>query len=619
LAAFGWICIPTLNLSRKAFFGKERPVWMTLLGGYSAKIKLSRAKEDIVTDQPMTALEQYADVAPAATRSSLRVFVGPLDGWRKVPAGEATLWLKGDLLGNSETRLTIAARQGVEAVQMLLPELDGRFAIVLLTKEAVLAATDQIASIPVFVALKDGAPGTFFVGGQALDLADKAGLGAIDRNAALAIGMAGYALGTGALLKGLRHLRAGEFVILRHDTSAPEYGTYSSYRPWLAVDRPRGHMVEELAGVLRSVFTKMVAGAAGRPIMVPLSAGYDSRLVAAALKELRYPDVRCYSYGIPGNYEAVAGRTIAECLGLPWSFVLVTPAIQRDHFASAAHASYTRFADTLTAIPFNQDYLATRTLLDNGYAPKNAIFVNGQTGDFISGNHVPRELWKPPRTADAETRWNRLFAAARSKHFALWNCLETPQNLARMAAMFRVDLEEQGGLPDDPALDWSLYEASEFMHRQSRYVVAGQRIYEHLGADWRLPLWDRELVAFFETVPLGAKQDQNLYRETLRKLNWGGVFGDDIPVNRRNIRPRWLKPVRAAAKVLSAPLGRAKWHSIERQYFGWHMDPLANYAVVPWSRVASDRRGFRNAISWHAEAYLAGHGITLESLAAGEQ
>lgn len=551
---------------------------------------------------------------PGSDARPALVLDNALPGWRKLVGAPATLWLKGHLFGAGERTLVDASRQGLRALQRAVADLDGCFAVIVETPEGVFAAADRIGSIPVFVVWDDKTPGGgHLIGGAALPLVAQAGLAATNPEAVLALGIAGFTLGETALIQGVRHLRAGQAAIVRPGCD-PEFSFYFSYRPWNVVERPSEKLAADLGEVLRAVFAKMIASAEGRPIMVPLSAGLDSRLVAAALKEFRYPDVRCYAYGIPGNHEAAASRAIAERLGLPWTFIPVTPASQSNYFASAAHDEFVRYSETLTALPFNQDHDATRRLIASGYAPRDAIFVNGQSGDYITGNHVPKDLWAPPPSSDREARWSRLFAAGRAKHFGLWEHIATRTNLDRIERQFRADLEREGGLPEDPANDWALYESSEFIHRQSRYVVAGQRCYEHLGADWRLPLWDRDLISFYETAPLSAKKSQSLYKDTLRKLDWGKVW--DLPVNRRNVRPLWLAPMRLAAKAAAAPLGRDAWHRIERRYFAWHMDTVANYAVVPWSRVASDRRGFRNPISWHAEAYLARHGIALDSLAA---
>lgn len=536
------------------------------------------------------------------------VIENALPGWRKAQIGGTIVRLKGHLFASGESKLLTACGGGISDVERVLPELDGCFGLIVESPDFVIAAADPIASIPIFLAQRGQ---THLIGGVATEMKAAADLSQIDPDAALALGLAGFTLGERALFRGIRHLRAGQMAVIAKN-GQPIYSYYSAYRPYKAAERPREQLIGELADVLRAVFAKMIASAEGRPIMVPLSAGLDSRLVASALKEFRYPDVRCYAYGIAGNHEAVTSRAIAERLGFPWTFIPVTPESQRDYFKSHAHTEFVRYADTLTALPFNQDHDATRRIIESGYAPRDAIFVNGQSGDYITGNHIPPSLWAVP-PADPQVRWSRLFAAARAKHFDLWEHLATAANLARMETQFREDLQRDGGLPDDPANDWALYEASELIHRQSRYVVAGQRCYEHLAADWRLPLWDRDLISFYETAPLSAKKSQSLYKETLHRLDWGKVW--NLPLNRRNVRPAWLAPLRFAAKTIAAPFGRGTWHRLERRFFGWHMDTVANYAVVPWSRVAWDRRGFRNAISWHAESYLARHGIALDGLA----
>ena len=48
-------------------------------------------------------------------------------------------------------------------------------------------------------------------------------------------------------------------------------------------------------------------------------------------------------------------------------------------------------------------------------------------------------------------------------------------------------------------------------------MITGQRIYECLGHDWRLPLWDNDYLDFWETVPLRFKAGQRLYNEMLHE------------------------------------------------------------------------------------------------------
>jgi len=171
-----------------------------------------------------------------------------------------------------------------------------------------------------------------------------------------------------------------------------------------------------------------------------------------------------------------------------------------------------------------------------------------------------------------------------------------------------------GEMPSDPAADYGVYEAAEFVDRQSKYVVNGQRVYEYLNLEWALPLWDDRYLEYWAHRPISQKVRQRLYREMLIEENWADVWRD-IPVNAKLIRPRWLIPIRLAFKVLHAPLGKTRWHLFERRFLEYLMSPLCAYATRSWLEIAMDRRGPWTAISPHVENYLHDHGIEIDRLA----
>ncbi|MGH6954389.1 MAG: asparagine synthase-related protein, partial [Alphaproteobacteria bacterium] len=444
-------------------------------------------------------------------------------GWRRTVAGSSTLWLKGHLHGSDPVRLAASlGTDGAEAAIRRIAALDGHFAIVATTLAWAVAATDRVGSTPLFYAL---AAAGMLVGSQARRLAERLGAPSYEPAALAELAMAGYTIGPRTIMGGLEMLGPGEALVFEAG-APPARRRYYAYSPWLAAEEDSHRLERRLVELTLGVLEKMVAGLDRRPVLIPLSAGLDSRLVASGLRHIGHRGVRCFSYGLPGNHEAEAGRRIAEALGYPWTFVAHAPARQRALFGSAICRDHEAYADTLAAVPFQQDLAAVSTLKARGYAPAESVFVNGQSGDFITGNHIPDSLFEPaPDGAAVETRWRRITDVAIAKHFSLWGALKTEGALARIRARLAADLESCGAVLGDPALDYALYECSEFQNRQSKYVVQGQRTYEFLGFDWRLPLWDRDFVDFWERAPLAAKRRQALYRATLERANWGGVWG----------------------------------------------------------------------------------------------
>jgi len=243
--------------------------------------------------------------------------------------------------------------------------------------------------------------------------------------------------------------------------------------------------------------------------------------------------------------------------------------------------------------------------------PDDAIMVNGQTGDFIAGNHIPKALQNINETASPHTRKVKIISALIEKHFKHWQCLKNTDHLEIIRRFLDEQIDQNGGLPDDPEYDYGIFEESEFADRQSKYVLNGQRLYEYLGLEWRLPLWDRGYLDFWEKAPLEAKIGQRLYRDVLIADNWGGVW-KDIPINPTQIRPRWIVPLRYLARAAHAPLGRKAWHRFEKRFFDYFMATTCAYAFVPYRSVAVDSRGHYSAIAWHIEAYLNAMGLSFD-------
>lgn len=535
-------------------------------------------------------------------------------GWRRLTVGHLVLWLKGPL--SSEIATDWAGRLPARPAPVLadlvtaLAELPGHFALIVEAPDWACAAVDRSRTIPLFFASTGN---TWVIDAQARRLTENAGIGAdqLDLDGALALAMSGYTIGAATLYRSLHQLRAGECV--RFTANAPQRARYHLYAPWRTIESSPEFLRQRLGEVTLDILARMLASAGERTIAVPLSAGLDSRLVAAGLRHLGARNVCCFAYGRADNFEAEVSRCIAQRLGYPWIFVPRSIAGQRRHFASQAYRDYLAFADSCASTPFEQDLPTLAHLLDIGWLPADAIVVNGNSGDFISGGHVPGAFQNPTPGKDApEARLDRVLDALLTKHFSLWESLKTPQHLARIRRMLIAELLDAGAPLDGSAADHGLYEYAEFIDRQTKYVTTGQRIYEFLGLDWRLPLWDDAYLNFWEGVPVGLKASQGLYRAMLMNENWGGVWGDDIPINRKTIRPHWIRPLRFLSKVAHAPLGRERWHRFERSVFEYWMNLGCNSAIVPYHKVLRDRRGSRHGLSWHTEAYLHAKGLAYD-------
>ena len=534
-------------------------------------------------------------------------------GWGRSVCQDLVVWTSGygDVTDHEKLARRVREMDGGPSLEYfadIVRQLDGHFAVVVQGMGWACAAADRVRSIPIAYG-KDAAG--WRIDGRADRLRQTLNLSEKDTDpiAARALGMSGYTIDDATLYPAVKLLGPGELVFLREEAPA-EHERYYCYRPWRA-DKPDYDPVsasKELSETLLAIVDGMMAGIGDRLLMVPLSAGRDSRVLVSAARHLGYKNVKTFAYGRTGNHEAATSRYIAEALGYEWKFVPTTASSMGDYYASEDWSSYSQFADTLQSTPFVQDHPQIRSLKEQGYITEDAVIANGNSGDYISGAHIFPKTREVARGRSDDQRISDLLDALNEKHFSLWQSLRSSENCAQIDRLLKASIDRAGAYLGEPEDDYGIYEYAEFQDRQCKYVIGGQRIYEYLEHEWRMPLWDNALLDFFEMVPREAKLEQRLYADTLMQENWGGVW-QGVPVNARTIKPNWVRPLRFLAKVAHAPLGREAWHAFEKRYFGYWMELGGQSAIRSYSEVARDRRGARHGVAWLTEAYLARHGL----------
>ena len=155
----------------------------------------------------------------------------------------------------------------------------------------------------------------------------------------------------------------------------------------------------------------------------------------------------------------------------------------------------------------------------------------------------------------------------------------------------------------------SIYEIIEYYGRQSHLIVTNQRIYDFFGCDWKMPFWDSRYVEFWESVGIDNKVEHKLYSQAINEWNLGGVW-ENIPINKKSIKPNWIAPLRFFAKAILFSLNKKHlWNQVERSIFYYWMEPYRSYYPKGYKDVLSDTRGQRYYMSWWIEKYAKNHNI----------
>jgi len=527
--------------------------------------------------------------------------------WRTHSFGDVEIYFFGyalvlqNVLGEIGDAFEEQSRARFEtAIQLALTRLDGHFALIARQRKRYMMAVDRVRSTPLFFSMSDE---RLVLGAHAPSVTEKTGQHGVDPVAAACIAMSGYTVGTDTLHPALFQLAPGECLVV--DNGVVTRTSYHQWRPWTTSATATSRTHASMQECTLSVLDKVKRSADGRRLAIALSAGLDSRVIASGLAHLGGCDVTCYAYGLPGNYEARASKAIADKLGLRWHFIPLTRKRQRAFIWSEVAEEYLTFADSRAATPVLNDLSATINLLEAGYIDADTLILNGNSGDFISGMHIVDSLRGVKSAQTLTSMRNDVVQALISKHFRLWDVLATTARDTMVAERLRREIDHmtEGNAPD-PNGRHGLYEAMEFRDRQSKFVVARQRIYDYLGLGWRLPLWDNDYLDYWEHVPLKQKANQALYKDALKSADWGGVWGQQWWPERR-VSPNWMRlGVRPLMKGILAPFGRTRWHEFERRFLYYWMDLLALHGALPYAEVAMDTRGARHFIAWHTQRYL---------------
>lgn len=401
----------------------------------------------------------------------------------------------------------------------LAKQLNGSFAIIINAENTLFACVDRMRSYPLFYSVKDN---TFLITDDAHSIKDKLKQDVADPNAVKEFYMSGYTSQDKTLYRDIKQLRAGESLYLESGNqpiTQRYYTYYSKDKKHLSINR----MIDIYNDVLFRTFQRLLKSVGKRKIVLPLSGGVDSRLVACMLRKLGYGNVTCFSYGVPNNWEANISRKVAERVGYNWIFVPYSRKKWHSVYRSQEWKDFFYSWDNLSSLFSVNEWIAIGELKRNRSIPEDAVFVPGHTGDFISGGHLQYIFGEKK---DGITK-EGLISDILKKHYGLW-----PSKLKK--AEIRDCLTNGlskffGSLPLDSKEDIAnAYECWEWQERQSKFIINSVRTYDFWGYEWRLPLWDSEMMDFWSAVPYEMKMEKKLYLSHLKEKDEFRLFGEDL-------------------------------------------------------------------------------------------
>ncbi len=370
-----------------------------------------------------------------------------------------------------------------EDFERQLKKLNGLFSVIVQRDDLVFFATDRTRTFPLFYAERGG----MLIISDAVYEAVQDHF-SLQEAAAKEFLYTGYVTGSETFFTGINQVQAGEYVVAGRAVVRRFYHAYAADDKIIF---PFDALTDQLTRIFDNTGKRLVAALAGRTAVLPLSGGYDSRLIACLLKKNNYDKVVCFTYGNRLDREVQVSKKVAAKLGYDWHFVSYADKNMASLISEDELDAYIPFCTNGASAIFLQDFYAVKFLKQQHLIPEDAVFVPGHTGDFISGGHLVPGL----------TQGN-LTEAIIKRHYAL----RTGDKAAFHERVAKT-------LPDIPPAEnfenWNLKE------RQAKFIINSNRAYEFWGYQHLMPLWDKELVLFFQNVDYKHKIGRTLYDHVL--------------------------------------------------------------------------------------------------------
>ena len=452
-----------------------------------------------------------------------------------------------------------------------LKSATGEFALVVQEGPTLRAAVDRIRSMPLFY----GRGGhDFYLSDDPYWIREQLGPAPVDACSALEFTTPGYVTGAETLYADIRQLRAGEWLEAHQGPDGPIVDVRRYYRFHHHDFRDADDVETRLRShdeMLLRVFGRLIETLGGRPVLVPLSGGYDSRLIAIMLKRLGYANVTCFSYGVPDNAESRISKAVSKQLGFPWLFSEYGNEKWRSWYESDERRAYDRFADGLCNVSHVQDWPAVWQFKRQGLLGDDSVFIPGHSGDFLAGSHIARHL-EFIRSGGLD----QAVDAIQQAHY------DSPQ-LSRRFPPSTWDLATRrvrrliGEMPvASRSQALSACDSWDWQERQAKKIVNSVRAYEFWGYSWRIPLWDAEMVDWWEhESPL--RSGTTFYDTYV--LRQGEALG--LPPKRSTPGARRLRALLKGTLARVGGLRRAR-AALNRREYDRHF--LALYGIVPPER-----------------------------------
>ena len=376
----------------------------------------------------------------------------------------------------------------------LIKEFDGCFSIIIKEKNSVKIISDFFRCFPVFYE-KNGEDVSIF---DNINEFKNKTLNSLNINELFSCN---YVTSDETIYNDIYQVEGHQIVEINDNTINKSY-YYDFSQHFNNNDNP---LFEKLDEVYDNCVKKAIQYANGRKIVIPLSGGNDSRLLAYYVKQNGYTNVLCYTYGDNRNNESEISKKIADYLGFQWIFVnYKNKSMQNKYYDSNTYKNMVDYCSRGFSSPLIQEWEAIDWLRKNNIIDNECVIMPGFTNDVLCGSHIYDDFF-----SKEEYNVQDLVNLIKKYHYIRNILPNTDLNNKICKAL---DIKDENYIFSQDELV-EMIEKFDFHERQVKYITNAIRIYDMNNLSWVLPFWNKDVINFWFGVKIEKRVNISFFNE----------------------------------------------------------------------------------------------------------
>ncbi len=383
-----------------------------------------------------------------------------------------------------------------DKLEHCLKNTNGLFTLIVNSLDGCKIAIDRFRTFPIFYRKKAN---SYVISDDVDSLFEDDEQKKIDEESASLFSGYGYVTEDKTLLKNVFQVQAAEYVVVGTSITKKFYYEYGSELSQISYSDAK----KELNQIITNVISRISKVLNQKQIALPLSGGYDSRLLAVMLKKAGFKNVLCFTFGTKDkNPEVKRAKAVAKALGFKWYFIDYDLINKNGVFEDERFKSFYQYeAQYVSKFAFMQ-YFAANYLIDVLKIQAGTFIIPGHGGDFFSGSHL-RAYMKNYKSKGY---------VAKDLAYIHFELIKTSSKLLKkVKAKIKNQLNNKSPL-------YNNIEAWDLRERQAKYIINSCKLWEQFELPYYMPLCDNDFMDFFVKLPFEYRLNQKLYKEVVSEI-----------------------------------------------------------------------------------------------------